>query len=120
MAQAITDFYRKFGYFGGRTGLRFYRLAVAYNAVMTLFMVLIGFITLSASATLSVQTFLWSISFPALWTLAHLLPLLALQARRMHDLGQSGAAVLIPGAGIKMFWQKGDSAENHYGPAPTD
>ncbi len=58
--------------------------------------------------------------------LALLLPVLAVSARRLHDIGKSGWWMLIsaiPLIGlIFIAWaaKKGDEAANAYGPAPMD
>jgi len=120
MLEAIIDFYTKFADFGGRTGLRFYRLAVTYNAVVTAILIFAGPTILRDLIFTNSQGFLWYLALPGSWILIHFIPLLALQARRMHDLGLPGYTVLVPGAGIKMFWQKSTPGDNQYGPEPKD
>jgi uncharacterized membrane protein YhaH (DUF805 family) len=58
-----------------------------------------------------------------LWTLANLLPNLAMSVRRLHDIGRSGwwlLLMLIPLIGfiIVLVWlcQKSDTGDNAYGP----
>ena len=60
-----------------------------------------------------------------LYTLAMLIPGLAVQVRRMHDLGKSGWMLLvafIPLAGaiwlLVLLLTEGDSGTNKYGPSP--
>ena len=50
--------------------------------------------------------------------LATLLPSLAVQVRRMHDVGKSGWFILIPLYNLIMFCTDGDQGENEYGADP--
>lgn len=61
----------------------------------------------------------------ALWSLAILLPSIAVGARRLHDLDRSGwwllvAFVPILGALLLIYWfiQRGTEGPNQYGPDP--
>ena len=61
-----------------------------------------------------------------LYSLAVLIPSLAVGARRLHDIGKSGwwqliAFIPIVGAIILIIWwaKEGDPNENQYGPVPT-
>ncbi|MCR5014164.1 MAG: DUF805 domain-containing protein [Bacteroidales bacterium] len=62
----------------------------------------------------------------AIWSLAVLLPMLGVGARRLHDINKSGwlwLIGLIPLIGeiiLIVWWAKaGDTTENQYGPVPT-
>lgn len=112
MFNAIIDFYTNYANFKGRTGLKFYRIAIIYN--------FLGWFSLAVASSLILNSgFSWIYTAGA-WLLFHLLPISALQTRRMHDLNQSGAAILIIGSGIRLFWEKGTVGDNHYGPEPSD
>ena len=61
----------------------------------------------------------------SIWSLAILLPQLALGARRLHDINKSGwwqliAFVPVVGIIILIVWwvKEGDATENQYGPVP--
>lgn len=63
----------------------------------------------------------------AIWSLAVLLPLLSVGARRLHDINKSGwfqLLALIPLVGIILlivWWaQEGEKNENQYGPVPEE
>ena len=65
--------------------------------------------------------------FGALFSIATLVPGLALSVRRLHDVNRSGwwlLLLLVPliGALIILFWavSKGDEGPNDYGPNPLD
>jgi uncharacterized membrane protein YhaH (DUF805 family) len=53
-----------------------------------------------------------------LYSLAVLLPSLAVGVRRMHDLGKSGWFILIPIYNLILACTEGDRGENAYGPDP--
>lgn len=52
------------------------------------------------------------------YAFAALIPSLAVQARRLHDVGKSGWYMLIPIYNIILFCTEGDNSENEYGPDP--
>ena len=62
-----------------------------------------------------------------IWSLAVLLPMLSVGARRLHDINKSGwfqLLALIPLVGIILlivWWaQEGEKTENQYGPVPEE
>ncbi|NDD25902.1 MAG: DUF805 domain-containing protein [Actinobacteria bacterium] len=119
MFQAIIEFYSKYAYFQGRTSLRFYRIAVSYNTIVVVLLFLTGPAIFREQLFRSWGDFTTFLLLPGFWFLFHLCPILAIQARRMHDLGQSGMIFLVPGSGFAMFWKKGQEVENQYGPPPS-
>jgi len=52
-------------------------------------------------------------------SLALLLPLIAVEIRRMHDIGKSGWFILIPFYNIYLWAQPGQSEANTYGTLAT-
>jgi uncharacterized membrane protein YhaH (DUF805 family) len=50
--------------------------------------------------------------------LATFIPSLAVQVRRMHDVGKSGWYILIPIYNLVMYCTNGDQGENEYGSDP--
>ena len=50
--------------------------------------------------------------------LASLVPSIAVQVRRMHDVGKSGWLILIPIYNLIMYCTDGDFGSNEYGPNP--
>jgi uncharacterized membrane protein YhaH (DUF805 family) len=119
MFQAIIEFYSKYAYFQGRTSLRFYRIAASYNTIVVVLLFLTGPTVFREQLFGSWGDFMTVLLLPGFWFLFHLCPMLAIQARRMHDLGQSGTTFLVPGSGLVMFWKKGQEVENQYGPPPS-
>jgi uncharacterized membrane protein YhaH (DUF805 family) len=55
-----------------------------------------------------------------IYTLAILIPSLAVAVRRMHDLGKSGWFILIPIYNIILAATNGEVGENKYGPDPKN
>jgi uncharacterized membrane protein YhaH (DUF805 family) len=53
-----------------------------------------------------------------IYTLAVLIPAIAVAVRRMHDVGKSGWFVLIPIYNIILACTKGDTGDNEYGEDP--
>ena len=53
-----------------------------------------------------------------LYTLAIIIPSIAVGVRRMHDVGKSGWFILIPVYSFILAVSKGDEAENEYGQDP--
>jgi uncharacterized membrane protein YhaH (DUF805 family) len=52
------------------------------------------------------------------YTLAILIPYIAVSVRRMHDVGKSGWFVLIPIYAVILCVTGGDKGDNQYGPDP--
>jgi uncharacterized membrane protein YhaH (DUF805 family) len=55
-----------------------------------------------------------------LYSLAVLLPSLAVAVRRMHDVGKSGWFILIPIYNLILACTEGEHGENAYGPDPKN
>jgi uncharacterized membrane protein YhaH (DUF805 family) len=55
-----------------------------------------------------------------IYSLAVLLPNIAVSIRRMHDQNKSGWYILIPIYNIVLFATEGDSGENDYGSDPKE
>lgn len=55
-----------------------------------------------------------------IYSLAVLLPSIAVGVRRMHDVGKSGWFILIPIYNLILACTDGDKGENEYGPDPKN
>lgn len=53
-----------------------------------------------------------------LYSLAVLIPSIAVGVRRMHDVGKSGWFLLIPIYNLILTFTEGENGENQYGPDP--
>lgn len=56
----------------------------------------------------------------SLYSLAVLIPGIAVGARRMHDVGKSGWFLLIPIYNLVLACTEGDYGDNEYGPNPYE
>lgn len=54
----------------------------------------------------------------SIWSLALLLPGIAVSIRRMHDVGKSGWFLLIPLYNLILVLTEGERHDNQYGPDP--
>lgn len=57
---------------------------------------------------------------PSIYSLAVLLPTIAVGVRRMHDVGKSGWFILIPIYNLILACTDGEQGENAYGPDPKN
>lgn len=108
----VLERYAKFDGRAGRAEFWYYALAVfLVNIVLNI---------------LSQATGLFLI-VSLIWSLAMLIPSIAVGIRRLHDTGKTGWLMLIwliPIVGwiiLIVFWAtEGDAADNEYGPKPAD
>lgn len=56
--------------------------------------------------------------FGGVWSLATIIPSIAVGVRRMHDVGKSGWFILIPIYNLILACTDGNSGTNEYGPDP--
>ncbi len=118
LVDAIKQFYRRYASFTGRSNRSEYWWVVLYIAIVNAILAIPYYIGVgSYAASVSTATTLEAqqaaaASFPAgamifgillfIWSLANLVPSLALSVRRLHDTGRSGWFILfglIPFAG---------------------
>jgi uncharacterized membrane protein YhaH (DUF805 family) len=118
---AIRTVYQKYAIFDGRAGRPefwwFNLYAVLTNVAITVVFAAFA-VTVDAMGEVAFHGVV-----ALLWSLANLLPSLAVSVRRLHDIGKSGwwlLITLIPLAGVIIFivWlcQKSDTGDNAYGP----
>jgi len=93
--------------FEGRSSRKEYWYFVLFNILSSW---LVGFI---ARATGIME-------LSMLYSLAALLPGLAVGVRRMHDVGKSGWFILIPIYNLVLYCTEGDKGNNEYGEEPTN
>ena len=112
------DVLKKYAVFSGRARRKEYWMFVLVNVIITF---VLGFIDGIVGTTLGNDMGLLS----TLYTVAVLLPSLAVGVRRLHDTGRSGwwlliALVPIIGAIVLLvFWvQDSQAGDNQYGPNP--
>ena len=96
---------KKYAEFNGRARRSEYWYFVLFNTIISVVLAAIGY-----AANTSILR--------GLYSLAVLLPSIAVGVRRMHDVGKSGWFVLVPIYNLILACTEGDSGENEYGPDP--
>jgi uncharacterized membrane protein YhaH (DUF805 family) len=112
---------KKYAVFSGRARRKEYWMFLLLNLIITFVLILID----SLMGTLSPQAGLGVLS--GLYSLAVLLPSIAVTVRRLHDTGRSGGGILIGlipiiGGIVLLIFMVLDSepGANQYGPNPKD
>jgi uncharacterized membrane protein YhaH (DUF805 family) len=100
---------RKYAVFSGRAQRKEYWMFFLFNFLIAFG---IGFISgmLPDVPALGIAS--------SVYTLAVLIPGIAVGVRRMHDIGRSGWWVLLPFVNLVMFCFKGQDGDNEFGPDP--
>ncbi len=102
---------RKYAVFKGRAGRReywtFFLINIVTGFALGFVEGLIGFGRTSGSSVLANT-----------YTLAILLPGIAVGVRRMHDVGKSGWYLLVPIYNLVLAGTEGEAGDNQYGPEP--
>lgn len=108
--KAISDFYKGYVVFKGRTSRSGYWLAFLFYVVISIAIGAVEAQTVDASTGMT-----QSGPLSSAWSLINLLPLLAIAVRRMHDNGKSGWFLLIPIYNIVLLASAGKPEDNEYG-----
>ena len=98
---------QNYAVFSGRASRAEYWYFVLFNAIVSIGIAIIGGI----------------VDLPILgnlYSLAVLIPGIAVGVRRMHDVGKSGWFLLIPIYNLILACTEGDYGTNEYGPNPYD
>jgi len=96
---------KNYALFMGRARRSEYWYFVLFNTIITAILVIIGL----------------AIHFPSLntiYSLAVLIPSIAVGVRRMHDVNKSGWFILIPIYNLILACTDGTAGDNNYGPDP--
>ena len=105
--QWYIEFLSKYATFSGRARRKEYWMATLVSCVVALVLGVAGAL----------------MKFPilgALYNLAILIPSIAISARRAHDCGRSGWAMLIPFYNLYLLVAPGEPGANKYGPNPKN
>jgi len=94
--------------FNGRARRSEYWYFVLFNIIISILLAIIGTVVGAADIISNI------------YSLAVLLPSIAVSVRRMHDVGKSGWFILIPIYNLILAFTNGDSGENEYGPDPKN
>ena len=102
--KALKDYAK----FTGRSRRKEYWLFFLFNMLISYALIFLGiFMEMPALGIVS-----------TVYSLATLIPSLAVGARRMHDVGKSGWYMLIPIYNLILFCTDGDNGSNEYGADP--
>jgi uncharacterized membrane protein YhaH (DUF805 family) len=132
MQDAVSSVFRNYATFSGRARRAEYWWFILFSIVVSAILSMIdgavfGYSFTSATGEGS-AAFAYSSPgiLPSIWSLATLLPSLAVAARRLHDTGRSGwwlLIFLIPLVGVIVllvwFASRGYPGTNAYGPDPV-
>lgn len=105
------DVLKKYAVFSGRARRKEYWMFFLVNLIISF---VIGFVVGVIGAALQMN--LSSLSL--IYSLAVLIPSIAVGVRRMHDIGRSGWWILFPIVNLVFFCLEGQTEENEYGPNP--
>lgn len=102
---------KKYAVFGGRSRRKEYWVFFLFNVIIAF---VLGFID-GASGLVGESG--WG-PFGGIYTLAALIPGIAVAVRRMHDTDHSGWWVLVPIANLLILLDEGTRGDNRFGPDP--
>lgn len=103
---------KKYAVFEGRARRKEYWMFLLFNIIISFG---IGFVTGFLGALLHAASITM---LSTLYSLAVLVPSIAVGVRRMHDTNHSGWFLLIPIYNLILAIQEGDKGDNKYGPNP--
>ena len=118
--QAISSVFKNYANFNGRARRSEFWFFALFNLIIYLAASVINCLIAGSSDTTSIIGIIY-----LLYSLATILPSLAVSWRRLHDIGKSGAYILfilIPLVGwiflLAWFVKDSDMGENRFGPNP--
>lgn len=105
---------KKYAVFGGRARRQEYWMFFLFNILIAF---VLGLVTRFIGSALGIGT---ALSNPAgtIYSLAVLVPGIAVAVRRMHDTGRSGWWILVPVANLVFLCLDSEDGDNQYGPNP--
>jgi len=105
---------KKYAEFSGRARRKEYWMFVLFNFLIAF---AIGFVLGFTGAALGIGTTLSSVA-NIIYTLAVLIPGIAVGVRRMHDIGRSGWWIIVPIVNFVFLCLDSQPGDNEYGPNP--
>lgn len=118
--QAISSVFKNYANFNGRARRSEFWFFALFDLIIYLAASVINYLIAGSSDTTSIIGIIY-----LLYSLATILPSLAVSWRRLHDIGKSGAYILfilIPLVGwiflLAWFVKDSDMGENRFGPNP--
>lgn len=102
---------KKYAVFNGRARRKEYWMFFLFNIIVALVGGFVsGFIQVAFHIDMS--------SMSTIYSLAVLIPSIAVGVRRMHDLGRSGWWIIVPVVNLVFLFLDSQPGENAYGPNP--
>lgn len=101
------DAWKKYGVFTGRSRRKAYWMFWLFDIIFTIIAVVIDGITETGI-------------FNGIYSLATIVPALAVSVRRMHDAGHSGWWILVPIVNLVFACTDSQPGDNKYGPNPKN
>lgn len=105
---------KKYADFNGRARRKEYWMFFLFNLIISF---VIGFIFGFIGAFIGVGAALSNFT-SIIYSLALLIPSIAVAVRRMHDIGRSGWWILFPIVNLVFLVTEGQPIDNEYGPNP--
>ena len=102
---------QKYAQFSGRARRSEYWYFVLFNVIVSF---ILGF----TDGVMGTMTDTGNGMLSGVYTLAVLIPSIAVGVRRMHDVGKSGWFLLIPIYNLILACTEGEQRDNQYGPNP--
>lgn len=100
---------KKYAVFSGRASRAEYWYFFLFNLIVSIVLGIVDMVIFGEDVVFGVGN---------IYSLALLIPSLAVGVRRMHDIGNSGWFLLIPIYNIILLATKGEEVANEYGPVP--
>ncbi|APZ47311.1 DUF805 domain-containing protein [Polaribacter reichenbachii] len=104
---------KQYADFKGRARRKEYWMFVLINAIISIIMMVLDNLLGTTYGPLNEDGY-----FETIYSIATLVPSLAVSARRMHDVGKSGWYMLIPIYNLILFCTDGDEEPNKWGENP--
>jgi uncharacterized membrane protein YhaH (DUF805 family) len=105
---------KKYAVFSGRARRKEYWMFFLFNIIIAF---VIGFVTGFVGGALGIGTTISNFA-SVIYSLAVLIPGIAVAVRRMHDIGRSGWWILFPLVNLVFLCLDSQPGENKYGPNP--
>lgn len=100
--------------FNGRARRKEYWMYILVYGIIYTVLYILGIVLAFISSTIASIV----LGLLGLFSLAVLVPTIAVAVRRMHDVGKSGWFILIPIYSLILLLTEGDKGENEYGSDP--
>jgi uncharacterized membrane protein YhaH (DUF805 family) len=111
--QWYLEVLKKYAVFSGRARRKEYWMFVLFNIIISF---ALGFVTGFVASLIGSPGIAGIITI--IYSLAIIIPGIAVGVRRMHDLGRSGWWIIVPFVNLVFLFMDSQPGENEYGPNP--